>query len=199
MRTSALMATLTIAAATGTVSAAEPAPVVPVMTSVASVAAATPLRPVASPYRLSIAAAPDLPSMRLDDPQSLLRRGYGGSMVDLYPFEDDNLHVSGGGKLFGRAGLSRLAWGDPESLRHLPSLRAGALRGRRASPAMLVGYGRTVEQGLAFGVDAGIVMGRVGAAPERYGRLNRQRLDTLYGSRRSGVNQLARVTALYRF
>jgi hypothetical protein len=129
----------------------------------------------------------------------MLKSGYGGSMVDLFPFEGGKFHVSGGGRLFGRAGRPRAS--DPESMRYMPSARAGSLRGgRRFTPALLVGYGHTVERGLALGVDAGMVMGRLGATPDRFGRLNRRRLDSVdgRGSPRP-TNGLARVTALYRF
>lgn len=151
-----------------------------------------------SPYRLKPAVAPVDPKFRLDDPRAIVRSGYGGSMVDLFPFEGGKFHVSGGGKLFGRPGRARNA--APESLRTLPAFHGGPRTSRRFSPAMLVGYGRTVDQGLTFGVDAGLMMGRIGAMPDRFGRLNRRRLDTVDGKgRRSGLNQIGRVTALYRF
>lgn len=164
---------------------------------VATVTSATPVAS-ASPYRIKPALAPVDPTFRLGDPQARIQASYGGSMVDLFPFEGGKFHLSAGGRLFGRPGRARNA--DPESLRYLPAFRAGPRMGRKFNPAMLVGYGRTVDQGLTFGIDAGMVMGRIGAMPDRFGRLNRRRLDSIDGrGRRTGMNQLARVTALYRF
>jgi hypothetical protein len=149
-------------------------------------------------FRLKPIALPANPALRLNGSRSMLQTGYGGALIDLFPFEGGKFHLSGGGKLFGRAGRPRSPESEP--LRPLQAFRAGSLRPGRRSPAMLVGYGRTVEQGLALGVDAGLVMGRVGATPDRPGRLNRGRLDAIDGrGRRTPLNQLARVTALYRF
>ncbi len=185
---------MVIATAAAGVAAEEPLPATPVLVAAMTQVPAPPAR-VASPFRIVSAILSDDPSFRIDDPRSMLRSGYGGSMVDLFPFEGGKFHLSGGGHLFGRAGRPRPVAADPESLRYLQPFRAGALRaGRRFSPAMLVGYGRTVEQGLAIGIDAGLVMGRVGVTPDR---LTRHRLYA--NGARGRMNELARVTALYRF
>ena len=189
MRASGLMVAAMVAGLTTAAHAGEP---------VATVAVRTISATVANPYRLKPATAPIDPTFRLDDPRAMVRSSYGGSMVDLFPFEGGKFHLSGGGKLFGRPGRARNA--DPESLRYLPAYRGGPRTGRKFSPAMLLGYGRTVDHGLTFGVDAGMVMGRIGAMPDRFGRLNRRRLDSVDGrGRRSGMNEIGRVTALYRF
>lgn len=152
----------------------------------------------AAAFRLRPLVVPSNPTFRIDDPRSSLRSGYGGSMVDLFPFAGGNFHFSGGPRLFGRAGRPRLI--EPENLRLLPSFRGGPKLSRRLSPAMLVGYGHTVERGLTFGVDAGLVMGRVLQTPDRLGRLNRERADAeSRGMRRGRDNEIARMTALYRF
>lgn len=174
---------------------------------VAGAAGAEPLvtvRPAAPAVRpaaeLRLHSLPDHanPALRIDDPRSRLRSGYGGSMVDLFPFEGGNFHLSGGPRLFGRAGRPRSV--EPENLRLLPAFRGGPRLARRISPALLAGYGRTVERGLALGVDAGMVMGRIMQAPDRSGRLNRGRLDTPAGrARPERDNMVARATALYRF
>lgn len=157
----------------------------------------TTVRPAAE-FRLSSLPDVSSPALRIDDPRSPLRSGYGGSMVDLFPFEGGNFHLSGGPRLFGRAG--RLRSVEPETLRLLPSFRGGPRLSRRFSPALLVGYGRIVERGLALGVDAGMVMGRIMQTPDRIGRFNRGRLDAVVGSaRQSRDNALVRATALYRF
>ena len=152
-----------------------------------------------SDFRLKPVTVPVDPTLRVDDPRSMLRTGFGGAMVDLFPFEGGKFHVSGGGRLFNRPGQGRVVEG--EQLRPLQPFRNGMLRGgRRFSPAMLVGYGHIVDRGLALGIDAGAVMGRLGATPDRFGRLNRRRLESLDGrGRRTSLNEIARVTALYRF
>ena len=154
-------------------------------------------RPAAA-YRLSSLPDHSSPALRIDDPASRLRSGYGGSMVDLFPFEGGAFHISGGPRLFGRAGRPRAI--EPENLRLLPTTRGGPRLGRRFSPALLIGYGRTVDRGLALGVDAGLVMGQIMQTPDRLGRLNRRRLDAgPGGNRQSRDNALLRATALYRF
>ena len=169
-------------------SAAEPAPTAVRLPAPPASAAGFRLRPIAVPTR---------PALRLNGPGSMMQTGFGGALVDLFPFEGGKFHLSGGGRLFGRAGRPR---GPEIEPRPLQPFRAGTLRAGRRSPAMLIGYGRTVEQGLALGIDAGVVLGRVGATPDRLGRLNRRRLDAIDGrGRRTPANGLARVTALYRF
>lgn len=154
-------------------------------------------RPAAE-FRLNSLADHTSPALRIDDPASRLRSGYGGSMVDLFPFEGGNFHLSGGPRLFGRAGRPRSV--EPENLRLLPGVRGGPRLARRFTPALLVGYGRTVERGLALGIDAGLVMGRIMQMPDRVGRFNRGRLDAVVGrARLERDNALARMTALYRF
>lgn len=159
--------------------------------------AAPPLAP--ADLRLPLLLAWSNPALRIDDPRSPLRSGYGGSMVDLFPSAGGNFHLSGGARLFGRAGRRRPI--QPESLRLLPAFRGPRLA-RRFSPALLVGYGRTVERGLALGVDAGMVIGRIVQTPDRLGRLDRARAETglwRETSRRERGNGLVRMTALYRF
>lgn len=152
---------------------------------------------VASELRLLRVADQSNPALRINDPRSPLRSGYGGSMVDLFPVAGGKFHFSAGPRLFGRAGRPRTT--EPESLQLLPA-RLGPRLARRFSPALLAGYGRTVDEGLALGVDAGMVMGRIVATPDRIGRVNRQRLDQVVGrGRQERSNALARVTALYRF
>lgn len=171
---------------------------------IAAPAAATVRMPAAAPrtiseFRLKPAVTGDANGRtQADAAVRMVQSGYGG-ITNLFPVAGGNLHMSAGGRLFGRAGRPRTA-GDPESMRYMPALRGGGLRGGRRSPAMLVGYGRTVEHGLTFGVDAGMVMGRLGATPDRFGRLNRRRLESGDGrGRHMPTNEIARMTALYRF
>lgn len=148
-------------------------------------------------FRVRTIARDEHPELRVGDPRSPLRRGYGGSMIDLFPFAGGKFHLSAGSKLFGRAGRPRAS--VVESQRLLPGFR-GPGRGRRFSPAMLVGYGGTVDRGMALGVDAGVVMGRITPGGDRLGHLNREQLPSgVWRGRRDRVNEIARVTALYRF
>ena len=158
-----------------------------------------PMQPAsAAAFRLKTVTAPANPTFRLNGPDSVLRTGYAG-MFDLFPFQGGNFRVSGGSRLFSRTGRWRSV--EPESLQYLQPFRGGALRtSRKFRPALLVGYGRTVDRGLSLGIDAGLVKGKIGAMPDRMGRLNRQRLNEIGGrGMRPGMNELIRMTALYRF
>ena len=148
-------------------------------------------------FRLKPVVAPTSPTFRLNDPDSMLRTGYAG-LFDLFPFQGGKFHLSGGSRLFSRTGRWRPT--EPESLRYLQPFRAGSLRtSRKFRPAMLVGYGRTVDQGFSLGIDAGFVKGKIGATPDRLGRLNRNRLEPMGRGRGPAMNEVVRFTALYRF
>ena len=177
-------------AVSGTAGAAEPAAVR------APVAAKRP----ATGLRLKTLPTPGDPRLRIDDPRSQLRTGFGGSMVDLFPFEGGKFHLSAGPRLFGRAGRPRNV--EPESLNLLPSFRPGGLGGgggrrRGGTGAMLVGYGRTVDSGLALGVDTGVVMGRMMPPPPGAARM--MRFQARSGGPSGQMNEVARATMLYRF
>ena len=149
-------------------------------------------------FRLGTVTTPVNPTFRINGADSRLQSGYAG-MFDLFPFQGGAFRLSGGPRLWSRTG--RFLTTPPESLRYLQPFRSGSLRAsRKFRPALLVGYGRTVEQGFSLGIDAGIVKGRIGTAPDRLGRLNRSRLEAIGGrAMRPGLNQLVRMTALYRF
>ncbi len=154
----------------------------------------------AAEFRLKPIAVPANPIFQVDDPRSMLATGYGGAMIDLFPIAGGKLHFSGGPRLFGRAGRPHLL--DSEPLRYLPAFRMPGLRAsRRMAPAMLVGYGRPVENGLSLGIDAGFVIGKITPMPDRIGRLNASRVaaELDRGQPAMPINQLMRVTALYRF
>lgn len=156
------------------------------------------LPPASQAFRLHVAVAPANPNFRIDGPDSMLHSGYAG-MFDLFPFGGGAFRVSGGPRLWSRTG--RFTTEQPESLRYLQPFRAGSLRAsRKFRPALLVGYGHTVDQGLSLGVDAGLVKGKITTGPDRLGRLNRSRLEEMGGrALRSGMNPMMRMTALYRF
>lgn len=173
---------------TGSAMAAEPTRV--------RVTPPTPRAPIE--YRIAVAPDEGNPALKVDDPRSMLRTGYGGALIDVFPWSAGKFHLSAGGRLY--RGNGRVAAGAPESLRAMPPLRAGPRISRRVSPTLLVGYGKAVEHGLALGVDAGVVMGKVVQTPDRVGRLNRSRIDAgLTQGQADHANGLARVTALYRF
>ena len=188
MRAFGLVLATVVASASGVATAGEPVMSVQLPAPPASAGA----------FRLKTIVAPVDPTFRLNDPGSRLQPGYAG-MFDLFPFQGGNFRISGGSRLWSRAGRFRTT--EPESLRYLQSFRAGSLRAsRKFRPALLVGYGRTVDRGFSLGIDAGIVKGKIGASPDRLGRLNRERLESLGGrAMRGGMNQLVRMTALYRF
>ena len=152
----------------------------------------------ANAFRLRTVNVPVSRTFRLGDAESRLQPGYAG-MFDLFPFEGGAFRLSAGGRLFSRTGRWRAV--DTEPLTYLQPFRAGSLRAsRKFRPALMVGYGRTVDQGFSLGIDAGIVKGRVGNSPDRLGRLNRSRLEEIGGhAMRPGWNQVTRMTALYRF
>lgn len=150
-----------------------------------------PLRvPLAREVRVRLALAPVQPSWRFDLMDGIARRGVGGALIDLFPF-DDYFHLSAGGRLFSRAAARS---SGPDSLQLMPSAPAAGLRpGRRFSPAMLMGYSRTTREGVSLGLDAGMLVGQTDPAPEfRIGRSGGLRAP-------AGLNGLARMTMHYRF
>lgn len=188
MRAAGIALAMMVAGAATAASAGEPVATVQLPMQPASAAA----------FRLKTVIAPIDPTFRLNDPDSMLKPGFAG-MFDLFAFGGGNFRLSGGSRLFSRVGRFRTT--EPESLRYLQPFRAGSLRAsRKFRPALLVGYGRTFDQGFSFGIDAGLVKGRIGTSPDRLGHLNRQRLSEIGGrTMRGGMNELVRMTALYRF
>ena len=151
-------------------------------------------------YRLPTVVAPAKPTFRVDDPRSMLATGFGNALVDLFPVAGGKFHLGVGPRLFGRPGRPHL--GTPESQLLLPAFRVPGMRAsRRMTPAMMFGFGKPVDDGLSFGVDAGFMKGKITQGPDRVGRLNASRIDGELRRGRSGpaMNQLVRMTALYRF
>ena len=152
-------------------------------------------------FRLPTVIAPADPTFKVDDPASKFATGYGGSLINLFPFAGGKFHLSAGPRLFGNPGRPHLL--TPESLQYLPGLRpTGMLMRRRLAPAMLIGYGKPLMQGLSFGVDGGVVDGKIVQSPDRVGHFNITRANAeLAGGHNDGpaLNPIARVTALYRF
>ena len=160
--------------------------------------------PRSATFRLPTVVAPANRTLHVDDPQSMLATGFGNALVNLFPFAGGKFHVGAGPRLFGRPGRPHL--GTPEQQLLLPAFRVPGMRmGRRMTPAMMFGFGKPVDDGLSFGVDAGIMKGKMTQGPDRVGRLNRTRIDgELQRGGRGGagggrMNQLMRLTALYRF
>ena len=179
-----------------TMAAAGPALASPVMTVALPGAAPS----AASAFRLPVVSVPADPTFRIDDPRSRLATGFGGALVNLFPIAGGSFHLAAGPRLFGRPGRPHLV--TPASQLLLPAFRLPGLRPtRRMTPAMLVGFGRPVDAGLSFGVDAGVMKGKMVQGPDRIGRLNAARIDgeLTRGRRGPAMNELVRMTALYRF
>lgn len=128
----------------------------------------------------------------VDAPGSRLRTGFGGAMVALYPFGNSGIHVSAGGRLSSRGFRSR--FGELDTARLLAGARGGGRTSRRPNPAALVGIDHAFGHGLAIGIDGGATLGRLDSAPGRIARFHMGR-----GGGEGRLNQIARVTALYRF
>lgn len=158
-----------------------------------------PAAPHTTEFRLPTVVAPANHQFRLDDPQSKLGTGFGNAMVNIFPFAGGSFHFGAGPRLFGRTGRAHLT--TPASQLLLPGFRMPGMRSsRRMTPAMMVGFGKPLDDGLSFGIDAGFMKGRTVMGPDRVGRLNRSRIDgELRHGRGPEMNQLVRMTALYRF
>lgn len=151
------------------------------------------LLPMPGDFRLHTIALS--PGTQVDDPGSRLRTGFGNAMVDLFPFGDGLFHLSAGTRLYGRARRPHLS--DPDRDRLLSGPRwMGPRFQRKSIPVAMMGIGHTVEHGLAFGLDTGVVFGELLSAPYRFGQSQRARMGMARGS---GINQLTRATMLFRF
>ena len=141
--------------------------------------------------------SPSKPAPVVDGPDGRLRTGFGGSLVGMYPVAGSGIHLSAGGRLFGRAG--RPSGLDPEG-EHLLAVPRGSgvstSRGgrRRPSPAMLVGVDHPVGNGLTLGVDGDAALGGMYRSA---GRLGRPQFRD--GASPGRVNQMGRVTMSLRF
>jgi hypothetical protein len=146
--------------------------------------------PIRADFRLRVAVPASEPNWRMIGPDPLARRSASGALIDFFPF-DDRFHLSAGGRLLSR---SFARWTDPASLQLLPAMRTGSARaGRRFSPAMLMGYSETRPNGLALGLDAGVLVGQTDPSPDfRIRGGDRPRAPR-------GVNGLARMTVRYPF
>jgi len=160
----------------------------------AAVAGGRRAAPPPTDFRLhaTVAATPARAPL-IDGPNGHLRTGFGNGLVEFYPLRKSGLHLSGGGRLYGRATRPRA---DNEQARLLAGPRGTGLRNaRRSAPAALVGIARNVGQRLALGIDGGAALGRLNRAPDRLGPIFSTR-----GSNGDGrLNEIGRVTMRYRF
>ena len=153
--------------------------------------------PVGADLRLRVLTVQSAdPAVNVNDETSRLRKGFGGSMIDYFPFGADGFHISGGGRMVTRA---RPVPGDNPTAQLLYAPRQTGLRpSRRLTPAMTMGYSKQMEHGLTLGVEGGVLMGHLDssycsvARPSRSGRLN---ADDGGGA----VNQIGRVTVAMHF
>ena len=95
-------------------------------------------------------------------------------MMEFYPSANSGFHLSGGVRMFAVTNFTRdadkltnnLLWSPGQ--RGYNGVRAGF---NRKTPAMTFGYTKTVAEKVAFGVEAGTLMGRVNASlPHSFGR-----------------------------
>jgi hypothetical protein len=123
-----------------------------------------------------------------------LRRGFGASMTNFYPFAATGFHLSAGTRSTPRALAGKLV--EPDYAALLWSPRGSGIRStRRFSPAMLVGFDRPVADGMTLGLDGGMVMGRMDNArlgPHGHGRGGAFEHN-------AGTNPMARMTLGYVF
>ena len=96
-----------------------------------------------------------------------LRHRFASSMMEFYPIANSGFHFSSGMHMFNTTNFLREADKLTNNLLWSPSLRgSGGVRTgfKRQTPAMTVGYTRTVAQKLAVGLEAGTLMGRVNSS-----------------------------------
>lgn len=148
--------------------------------------------PVGADLRLRVLTVQSAdPAVDVNNETSRLRKGFGGSMIDYFPFGGDGFHLSGGGRMISRpASLFR----DP--LLYAP--RGGGFRSsRRLTPAVMMGYSRQVDRGLTMGVEAGMMMGHLDSS--YYSIVRPSRLGRLSSGDGGATNQVARMTMAFRF
>lgn len=131
--------------------------------------------------------------IRLDDPDGRLRRGIGGTIVEMRPLADSRFHLAAGGRLFGRPRANRAL--DERELLGAPRTAGSGRFGRRFAPAFLMGVDEKVVGGVSLGLDAGVVMGPTMDRGPRGGRGLMRRGQDGPG----GANGIARVTMGLRF
>ncbi len=155
------------------------------MTSMTAVPVGTDLR-----LRLLSVQSAD-PAVDVNNEASRLRKGFGGSMIDYFPFGSDGFHLSSGGRM-----MSRLSSPFHDQLLYAP--RGGGIRSsRRLTPAMMMGYSRQLQHGLTMGVEGGIVMGHLDN--NYYSVIRPARSNRLNEGGRSNENPVARMTVAYSF
>ncbi len=148
--------------------------------------------PVGTDLRLRVLTVQSAdPAMNIDNEASRLRKGFGGSMIDYFPFGIDGFYLSSGGRM-----TSRLSSPFHDQLLYAP--RSGGLRSsRHLTPAMTMGYSRQVQHGLTMGVEGGMVMGHLDS--NYYSALRAPRSNRLGEGGRNTSNPVARMTVAYSF
>ena len=149
--------------------------------------------PVGTDLRLRVLTVQSAdPAVNIDNEASRLRKGFGGSMIDYFPFGIDGFHLSSGSRM-----NSRLISPFHDNLL-LYAPRGGGLRSsRRLTPAMTMGYSRQLQHGLTMGVEGGMVMGHLDSA--YYSALRAPRSNRLGDGGAHASNPVARMTVAYSF
>ena len=148
--------------------------------------------PVGADLRLRVLTVQSAdPAVNIDNEASRLRKGFGGSMIDYFPFGIDGFHLSSGGRM-----TNRLSSPFHDQLRYAPR-GVGLRSSRRLTPAMTMGYSRRLEHGLTMGVEGGMAMGHLDS--NYYSALRPVRSYRLGEGGRSTNNPVARMTLAYNF
>ncbi len=149
--------------------------------------------PVGTDLRLRVLSVQSAdPAVDIDNQASRLRKGFGGSMIDYFPFGGEGFHLSTGGRM-----STRLSSPFRNSQLLYAPRGFGIHGSRRLTPAMTMGYSKQVEHGLTMGVESGMLMGHLDSSyysvvhPSRLGRVSENGGGT--------ANPVARLTAAYRF
>ena len=132
----------------------------------------------------------------VNDAGSRLRKGFGGSMIDYYPFAADGFFVAAGGRMTTRMTAPPK---DGPAARLLNAPRPSGYRSsRHLTPALTMGYSKQIDRGLTMGVEGGVLMGHFDSSYYSVVRPSaRGRIGTV--DDRGTANQVARMTVAYHF
>eukprot|EP01035_Chromulina_nebulosa_P040990 gene40989-55400_t len=129
------------------------------------------------------------------DAAGRVRQRLRSSMLEFYP-SGDGFHVAAGVRMFERQNFFNDAQRVTHGLLYNPrgtnaeSIRAGF---RNYTPAVTMGYTRTVSEGLTLGLEGGALLGRAASSMPRSFRLAATGSD---GGEHGGVNPVANMLKL---
>ncbi|MDH7971687.1 hypothetical protein QH494_05785 [Sphingomonas sp. AR_OL41] len=132
------------------------------------------------------------------DAAGRVRQRLRSSMMEFYP-SGDGFHVAAGVRMFERQNFFNDAQRVTHGLLYNPrgtnaeSIRAGF---RSYTPAMTMGYTRTVSEGLTLGLEGGALLGRAASAMPRSFRLAATGSN---GGDHGGINPVANMVVGFHF